>query len=229
VFVATRVPPSIKAIFSQANELWPGRSKASDGAIGDPAHAGRRSDHNPDERGIVHAGDLTNDPSIGCDAHAWAEALRGRMDTRVKYIISRRRIASPPGWNWRPYTGDNPHDKHVHVSIWGNETAENDTSPWFRQGQTPKQPATKTEATGVKLTKYLVQSTKVGDDGKGFVPTTYDFDRVVTVAPNGPYPPRDGYWPVAGVAPHNEGGKLVVVFDGVPNFAPSFYVTVLEA
>lgn len=85
-----------------------------------------------------------------------------------------------------------------------------------------------TEVTGVKLTKYTVSAPKVGADGKGYVSTPHAFERVVSVQPNGPWPPRDGYWPVAQVAPHNEGGKLVIVFGGVPNFAPSFYVSVLE-
>jgi hypothetical protein len=33
---------------AQVNKRWPTREKASDGWIGDRAHASRKSDHNPD-------------------------------------------------------------------------------------------------------------------------------------------------------------------------------------
>ena len=43
--------------------------------------------------------------------------------SRVKYIIWNRQIAnaSPIGsaeaWELRPYTGSNPHNKHIHISV----------------------------------------------------------------------------------------------------------------
>lgn len=124
-----------QSILDQATALWPNRSRISDGTIGDPAHAARTSDHNPDARGIVHAADLTHDPANGCDAHYWADQARLRAqrgdEPRLKYVISNRRIASPTdGWAWRTYTGSNPHDHHAHFSV-NSGPVENDDSPWF--------------------------------------------------------------------------------------------------
>lgn len=130
----TRVAPAAQSILTQATRLRPGRSKASDGTVGDRAHRLRPSDHNPDRRGIVHAADLTHDPTHGMDAHDWAKWLAARRDPRVKYIISNRRIWQP-GTGWSAYGGENPHTKHVHVSV--TVAGENDTSPWFAGYLTP--------------------------------------------------------------------------------------------
>lgn len=135
-----RVAEALKALLAQVNVLAPGRSKASDGSIGDAAHASRDSDHNPwvvsGGRGIVTAIDITNDPGHGCDAGRLADALRSSRDPRIKYIISKRRIASAapkgtvPGWTWRTYTGSNPHDKHVHISVQPNVALFDAKDPW---------------------------------------------------------------------------------------------------
>lgn len=122
------IAPAAKAILEQATQLWPNRSRASDGTIGDQAHATRASDHNPDARGIVHAADLTHDPAHGVDCNTLAEQVKD--DPRVKYVIWNRRIYNPAiSRTWRPYTGTNPHDHHMHVSV--TDAGENDTSPWF--------------------------------------------------------------------------------------------------
>lgn len=131
-------PPSCRAALEQASVLWPTRSRLSDGICGDPAHAARTSDHNPDARGIPHAFDLTHDPAAGCDAHRLAELLGERvlagLERRVSYIISNGRILNPAiAPYWRPYTGTNPHTKHIHVSILRSALAESDTSPWWTE------------------------------------------------------------------------------------------------
>jgi hypothetical protein len=42
----------------------------------------------------------------------------GMLSHNCKYLISNRRIVSPgSGWEWQPYSGSNPHDHHVHVSV----------------------------------------------------------------------------------------------------------------
>lgn len=120
---------SLQTLLGQINDLAPNRSKVSDGWIGDPAHAARKSDHNPDENGIVNALDITHDPRGGMDGEAFSEALRDAKDSRIKYVIWNRRIMSgkdgPSPWQWRKYDGSNPHTKHVHISV--NSDAD---APW---------------------------------------------------------------------------------------------------
>lgn len=136
----TTVARSILNLFRETNERAPNRNKASDGTIGDAAHAARDSDHNPDGRGIVHAGDVTDDPANGCAAHALAESLRLRCKrgdeiARVlTYIISNGRIASRrSNWEWVPYEGPNPHTKHAHLSIDHTAFAENWNGSWWAE------------------------------------------------------------------------------------------------
>ena len=128
-----QIAPAAQAILDQATALWPNRNRASDGTLGDQAHAARASDHNPGHNGLVHAADLTHDPAHGVDCNTLAEHIKN--DPRVKYVIWNRRIWNPSiSRTWRPYTGSNPHDHHMHVSV--TDAGENDTTPWF----TPTQP-----------------------------------------------------------------------------------------
>ena len=66
-----RVAQSLETLRFQLNAMAPGRSKASDGGIGDTDHQNRNSDHNPwvldGSRGVVTARDFTHDPAGGCD------------------------------------------------------------------------------------------------------------------------------------------------------------------
>jgi hypothetical protein len=138
--VRWRVARSLLALRDQVNRAAPKRNKASDGTIGDAAHCRRKSDHNPWVRdgniGVVTAMDITHDQANGCDASAIAEAIRGSRDARVKYIIWNRQIAnsSPIGshtaWDWRPYTGSNPHTKHVHISVKPDKVSFDSTATW---------------------------------------------------------------------------------------------------
>lgn len=130
-----RLANSLDKLRDQLNTGYPHRSKASDGTIGDAAHAASVSDHNPDDRGIVRALDITDDPDHGLSAEWLAEVLRASHDPRIKYIISNRRIASSypsngkPAWAWRPYNGLNAHKSHVHVSVVDGALGD-DTRPW---------------------------------------------------------------------------------------------------
>ncbi len=132
-----RVAYSLHTLWDQVNAKFPGRSQSDDGTIGDTAHQATKSDHNPASDGIVRALDITHDPAHGCDTYALADVLRQNRDPRIKYLISNRRIcgdesyASRNGvsaWTWETYTGSNPHDRHMHVSV--NVKGGDDTRPW---------------------------------------------------------------------------------------------------
>jgi len=134
-----RVANALLQLREQVNALYPSRSKSSDGTIGDAAHASRSSDHNPwvkDGRvGIVTGMDITHDPKSGCDSYVLAEKLLASRDPRIKYVISNGRIASGSSqstiaWKWRKYSGSNPHNHHVHVSVKETKKFYDDTADW---------------------------------------------------------------------------------------------------
>ena len=131
--------PSLVALRTEINRRWPNRDKASDGAVGDTAHSARKSDHNPDwsAGGIVRAIDVDKD---GIDV---SELLRAVVrDPRVAYVIWNRRIASATDdgrpWDWEPYNGANPHDKHIHISIKHTAAAANDRTRWLSIAPAPQ-------------------------------------------------------------------------------------------
>ena len=145
--VQWRMAKSLETLRAHINSMAPSRSKVSDGGIGDPAHASRKSDHNPwvdlqNNKGVVTARDFTHDPTGGCDAGVLAEQIRASRDPRVKYIIWNRRIAnsSPIGstaaWEWRPYGGANPHNHHVHISVQPERGKYDSEEPWNVQSLT---------------------------------------------------------------------------------------------
>lgn len=113
-----RLAKSLEKLRSQVNSAYPKRSKLSDGWIGDAAHQAVASDHNPNRAGVVTALDLTHDPKNGFDAHTLADVLIANRHPNLEYVISNRRIAGAwTNWKWQRYTGSNPHDKHIHVSV----------------------------------------------------------------------------------------------------------------
>jgi hypothetical protein len=131
-----RVAKSLLKLLEQVNSLTPGRSHSDDGTIGDERHQSRSSDHNPWVRdggeGVVTAMDLTHDPRGGFDSYKFADMLKANADSRIKYIISNRRIWNPSvGDSWRPYHGANPHDHHVHISVKSDKGYYDSTAPWL--------------------------------------------------------------------------------------------------
>jgi len=113
-----RVAYSLLVLRDQIDDLYPGRSKASDGTIGDAAHQAEQSDHNPDANGVVRALDITHDPLHGCDIDKLSDALCMAQDNRVNYIIANRLITGPNyGWIWDSYDGADPHTNHIHISV----------------------------------------------------------------------------------------------------------------
>lgn len=129
-----RLAKSLETLRRQIDEIYPNRSKVSDGWIGDTAHAARKSDHNPNSAGVVQALDITHDPRPGEGPDTWklAEILRINRDPRIKYVISNGRIFSSEkaAWVWREYTGSNKHDRHIHVSVSGDVNFYDNAAEW---------------------------------------------------------------------------------------------------
>jgi hypothetical protein len=141
--MAWKLARSLEILRKQVNDIAPNRSKASDGTIGNEAHKATNSDHNEDASGTVRALDLTHDPANGFDSWAFAEMLRQRQDSRIKYVISNDRIfagnAGPSPWVWRAYNphlpNRNKHIHHVHISVLGKGPGDDPRSwdvagPW---------------------------------------------------------------------------------------------------
>ena len=126
----------------QVDERFPKRDKRSDGWIGDPAHAARVSDHNPDRLGLVHAIDLDENMGVG----RWRNGRTARRladelvmyaasglpgSDRVKYVVYENAIASgtyrAKWWTWRP--GGWGHTMHIHVSFTAHADADSRVWP----------------------------------------------------------------------------------------------------
>jgi hypothetical protein len=131
-FVKQATPAAI-AVLRQATAISPSRKKASDGLLPSAAHKRQspNSDHN-----TGYAVDLTDDPKNGIDCADIFEKLK--EDERVKYLIFKGKIwsAEKAKQGNRVYSGSNPHNKHLHISI--NDGMGKDTSPWFWWLNQPK-------------------------------------------------------------------------------------------
>lgn len=118
---------SLRHLFREVDAVWPDRDRSTDGWIGDPAHQARKSDHNPDSRGIVHAIDIDRD---GIDPY-FVVGRAARLELPASYIIYNRQIWSRKrDFDPRPYTGENPHTSHIHVSIMYGVEWEADEWEW---------------------------------------------------------------------------------------------------
>lgn len=122
--VADAAPACVRAL-ADASRVWPGRSVASDGIMGDAAHLLGPSDHNDG-----NAFDLTHDPLHGVDGENIARIALA--DRRTRFVVWRR-TTHKRGVIGGPVTSEpnntpDPHESHVHVSIWPELRA--DASPW---------------------------------------------------------------------------------------------------
>lgn len=121
--IAKKATPAAIAVLRQATALRPKRKKASDGLLPSAAHITQspNSDHN-----TGYAVDLTHDPVN--DINCVELFIKLQEDKRVKYLIFQERIWSQTN-GVSKYTGSNPHNKHLHISI--KDGHGNDTSEWF--------------------------------------------------------------------------------------------------
>lgn len=133
------VAKSLDVLLWQINTMAPGRSKVSDGSIGDnqPGHQTPKSEHYPEDKpwpepDEVDARDFTHDPGHGADMDRISEEIRVSHDWRVKYVIWRQHMFSSypmagyPAWAWRPYAGD--YHEHLHVSL--NDVDDDNQTLW---------------------------------------------------------------------------------------------------
>ena len=131
--------PCLKQFKAEYDARKPGRNTSSDGWIGDSAHQKRKSDHNPNKKGVVTAGDFT---TIGWDHSEIMSIIdKVKRDWRTAYVIYQGTI-----WNRRngfKAAKSSGHENHFHISTlnylnigldMGEEVmvkAWNDTSSWL--------------------------------------------------------------------------------------------------
>lgn len=144
-----RLAKSLEQLRSEVNTLWPNRSKASDGTIGDAAH-GTKTDHYPNPQGVVCAFDLTHDPANGVDCNLLFAAVIKRRHPASKYHIWQDKVVRAydkpgiPAWTVAPYTKGG-HFGHMHNSVGvgpdGQSTGPYDiATPWLVGLTDPAQP-----------------------------------------------------------------------------------------
>lgn len=143
--------PALVSLRNEFNALSPTRDKGAEGWIGDVAHQGSPSGHNPDESGTpenydsdsideVRAIDVDKDLlKAGWTAQRAVDIIVGRHkrgeDNRLDYVIYNHWIYERQnGWNRRRFD-DSPHEDHIHFSSLpgsgsGSANPENRTGPW---------------------------------------------------------------------------------------------------
>lgn len=129
--MAWRLNRALTNFRAAVDRAYPNRDRTSDGTIGDAAHQGTSSDHNPDPDGTVDAWDMDVNLRSGNDRAA-IEMLKRvfQRHAAARYWIHNREIAHrSDGWVRRRYTGSNPHDQHIHWN--SNQATENSTAPWI--------------------------------------------------------------------------------------------------
>ncbi len=125
--VGWSVAGPIRTLGRQIEAAWPAR-RPEDGTIASSGHAKwPASDHGVDPAGIVRALDVG---VTGWQGRELAEALRSTRDPRIAYVIHNRRIFSSTRtpWQWRHYSGSNPHTTHVHVSSIRSHVVDRDSA-----------------------------------------------------------------------------------------------------
>lgn len=109
------IAPAISILRVQVNEMFPHRSKKSDGIWPSATHtkANPNSDH---EAG--NAFDITADLGDGHKVQELVDILVAQKDSRLSYVIHNGHIWSRTyDFKKRTYTGSNPHKTHAHISV----------------------------------------------------------------------------------------------------------------
>lgn len=127
---------------NQINTRFPRRDKASDGWIGDNAHAnrsgwglnGKGSYHNPAPSGYVHALDIDEDFGAQGDSMRFARQLAdycrmGLDDGRVVHIVYEGQVASATAGDWDFRGSGYGHTHHIHISF--SAKADKDGSKFY--------------------------------------------------------------------------------------------------
>lgn len=134
MMVKPRRNPALTNLYNEIKKKWPKKDTESDGWVGDEQHQNTNSDHNPDPDGTVDAIDVDPD---GINVEELLKAVLRHEATQ--YVIWQRRITSRSYsgglGTWHPYTGKNPHTKHLHINT--RTSHENSTKPWFTKEVTP--------------------------------------------------------------------------------------------
>jgi peptidoglycan hydrolase-like protein with peptidoglycan-binding domain len=189
--MAWEVVPSLLELKDQLNKRFPKRDTKSDGTIGNVAHQGSSSSHNPDKTGNpeyrdgdskdeVRARDIDKDlndvdgVTMEIVVQLWVTLARAGILWWVRYIIYNGRIwHKSDGFKTRTYTGSNKHDQHVHITTDFNQKADEATGTnWYLTTLTkPKPPAPKPKPPTVKVIKK-------GDTGQAVVHIQDFFRRV---------------------------------------------------
>ena len=128
-----RAAEAIVTFARQVEELEP-RKHSSDGTVASAKHDKKNpgSDHRPSPRtglGTVRAIDFGERGGHGFVDNI-VEALRLSKDPRIKYVIHNGRkfqshkTKNIKAWQWFPYTGENPHTDHGHLSVKAGDLGE---------------------------------------------------------------------------------------------------------
>lgn len=135
-----RLAGSLQTLRAEILDRFPGTTIWS---IGDAAHRHRASDHNINSRGVVCAIDVVG----GDQGNALWQFILDTKPDRVKYAIWQRRIVNSTVSPWTPrhYSGSNPHETHIHISVGRGPSGRSndphrydDTSPWGFADTQPK-------------------------------------------------------------------------------------------
>ena len=172
--MAWHLAPSLKRLQKDLDAEF-GAARPNDGTIGDQAHAARTSEHNPDNdadsmpKGAVSAIDIYTE----ANGKVWIKPAEFtkllavfKKDPRVWYVIHKGKIYSRTNnFASKTYTGSNPHNTHIHLSLMQTKAAHDNVSSWKIEnvkGSTTTPPP----STGLKPLPVL----SLGDRDKVLVP-----------------------------------------------------------